>query len=90
MARAGRQQAEAAVSLATHHLAEVLAERDADVAAVRQKGYEHLEVGVAAIHSYWRWVMRFRRRKSAPVVPTPSDLAPATWMTEALDPGSNG
>jgi hypothetical protein len=81
------QQAEASVSAAAHHLAEVRAARDAAVAAIRQKGYEHLEIGEAAIQSYWRWVMRFRRRKSAPVIPTPSTLAPAPWMTEDLDAG---
>jgi hypothetical protein len=89
-AQVQRQQAESSVSAADHHLAEVLAARNAAVAAMRQKGYEHLEIGQAAIQSYWRWVMRFRRRKSAPVFPTPSALAPVPWMTEDLDVGDPG
>ena len=81
------QQAEAGVSSSADRLGEVLAAREAAVAAIRQKGYAHLEIGEAAIQCYWRWVMRFRRRKSAPITPTPSALAPTPWMTETLDEG---
>jgi hypothetical protein len=90
-----RKLADVEVTRAAAALAAIEAERHAAIAAAQQMGWEHLALGRAAVHGYWEWLIRSRRKRQLPPISEmPSSLEPAPWMTidvvgplTASDPG---